>query len=72
MENVISFVCYDRVSNSLGIMSVVPYEGTDTIGTLTFGDRVYALLISKKGKKSVQVEVVNQDRNLDIAFIGEL
>jgi hypothetical protein len=75
MENkfaVIEVVCYDRVSNSLGLITVFPTVENHTIGSLSLGKEVMLLVIHKRGKKTVKIDVVNQKQDLDIAFIGEL
>ncbi len=70
---IIEIVCYDRVSNSLGIMRVLPAGAySHTIGSLDLGKEVMLLVIHKKGKKTVKIDVVNQKQDLDITFIGEL
>ncbi len=65
-------VCYDRVSNSLGIIRVIHASEGHAIGSLDLGKEVMLLVIHKKGKKTVKIDVVNQKQDLDITFIGEL
>jgi hypothetical protein len=70
---VVNIVCYDRISDSLGLITVLPAGDSEyTVGSLTLGKEVMPLVIRKKGKKTVEIDVVNQKHDLDIAFIGEL